>query len=153
MSVSIFENRDRKTRGQTGRSPYFRRAVQPSRFETDQNCCDSHPCKDSPRLAKLPTGPVVQRQHSSLSKRGCGFESRRVHSPFCGEDLYRGENAEIISPGNLTLFPPPPILKLTESCTTFLMTPDIRGHLHYHQRHFRGGPPIKFIFASQKSLT
>jgi hypothetical protein len=71
---------------------------------------------------------VVQRQHSSLSKRGCGFESRRVHSPFCGEDLYRGENAEIISPGNLTLPPSPPILKLTESCTTFLMTPDTRGH-------------------------
>jgi hypothetical protein len=41
----------------------------------------------------------------------------------------RGENAEIISPSNLTLPPPPPILKLTESCTTFLMTPDIRGHL------------------------
>ncbi len=108
----------------------------------------------SPRLAKLPTGPVVQTvaqlsvkvealcrrersgslQPKSRAKRETsGFESRRVHSPICGEDLYRGENAEIISPSNLTLFPPPPILKLTESCTTFLMTPDSRGHLRYHQ--------------------
>jgi hypothetical protein len=27
----------------------------------------------------------------------------------------------------LTLFPPPRILELTESCTTFLMTPDLSG--------------------------
>jgi hypothetical protein len=81
--------------GTDGTFTSFRHAVQPSRFETDQNYC----------------------------------ESRRVHSPICGEDLYRGENAEIISPSNLTLVPPPRILKLTESCTTFLMTPDIRGHL------------------------
>jgi hypothetical protein len=68
-------------------------------------------------------------QPKSRAKRETsGFESRRVHSPICGEDLYRGENAEIISPSNLTLFPPPRILKLTESCTTFLVTPDTRGH-------------------------
>jgi hypothetical protein len=56
-----------------------------------------------------------------------------------------GRECRDISPSNLTLFPPPPILKLTESCTTFLMTPDIRGHFRYHQA---GSPPLKLILVS-----
>ena len=83
-------------------------------------------------------------QPKSRAKRETrGFESRRVHSPICGGDLYGGENAEIISPSNLTLSPPPRILKLTEGCTTFLMTPDIRGHLRYHQPDKPFGPVLE----------
>ena len=53
----------------------------------------------------------VQRSFASLriSARGLTprkrlkFDSRRVHTPFSVEELFWGENAEIISPSNLTL--------------------------------------------------
>ena len=86
--------------------------------------------RETPDRARGANGSTALCQSADAGSNPAGSILPSVEKIYTG-----GENAEIISPSNLTLFPPPPILKLTESCTTFLilMTPDIRGHLRYHQ--------------------
>src|ERR1035438_4052382 len=114
------KTRGRETRGQTGRPRHFRvlsslRDLKPTKTIVTRILATIPTARETPDRARGATVAQLSVKVEALGRRErsgslqpksrakretSGFESRRVHSPICEEDLSGGDNAEIICPSN-----------------------------------------------------